>query len=131
MLIRSSIGLAVVVMVVDGVVGRGGRSGKVGWVIIGVGEGGVGVRGRVRLAESRCERSRLLSRSSCGWMLTSGSRNRGSSSEVGDSEVESTGSLVLRSPQWGFTGGGRWEMVVAYSMVAVDITLVFCYTQPG
>ena len=53
-------------------------------------------------------------------MLTSGSRNRGSSSEVEDSEVESTGSSVFRSPQWGFTGGGQWEMVAAYSMVAVD-----------
>ena len=61
-----------------------------------------------------------MSRSSCGWTLPSGSRNRGSSSEVEDSEVESTGSLVLRSPQQEFTGGGRWEMVVAYSMVAVD-----------
>ena len=118
-------------MVVGGGVGRGGRRGKVGRVIIGVGEGGVGVQGRVRLAESQCERSRLLSRSSCGWMLTSESRNRGSSSEVGDSEVESTGSLVLCSPQWGFTSGGRWEMVMAYSMVAVDSTLVFCYTCPG
>ena len=105
--IHSSMGLAVVVMVVDGVVGRGGTREKVGWVVMGVGEGGVGVRGRVRLAESWCERSRLLSSSSCGRMSTSGSRNRGSSSEGEDSEVESTGSLVLRSPQWGFTGGGR------------------------
>ena len=102
------------------VVGSGGWRGKVGRVVIGVGEGGVGVLGRTRLAESWCERSRLLSRSSCGWMLTSGSRNRGSSSEVEDSEVESTGSSVLRSPQRGFTGGGQWEMVVDYSMVAVD-----------
>ena len=79
--IRSSMGLAVVVMVVDRVVGRGGTRGKVGWVVMGVGEGGVGVRGRVRRAESWCERSRLLSSSSCGWTSTSGSRNRGSSSE--------------------------------------------------
>ena len=102
------------------VVGSGGWRGKVGRVVIGVGEGGVGVLGRTRLAESWCERLRLLSRSSCGWTLTSGSRNRGSSSEVEDSEVESTGFSVLRSPQWGFTGGVRWEMVAAYSMVAVD-----------
>ena len=102
------------------VVGSGGGRGKVGRVVIGVGEGGVGVLGRTRLAKSWCERSRLLSRSSCGWTLTSGSRNRGSFSEVEDSEVESTGSSVLRSPQRGFTGGGRWEMVADYSMVAVD-----------
>ena len=41
--IRSSMGLAVVVMIVDGVVERGGMRGKVGWVAMGVGEGGVGV----------------------------------------------------------------------------------------
>ena len=105
--IRSSMGLAVVVMVVDGVVERGGMRGKVGWVVMGVEEGGVGVRGRVRLAESWCERSRLLSSSSCGRTSTSGSRNGGSSSEGEDSEVELTGSSVLRSPQQGFTGGGR------------------------
>ena len=50
--IRSSMGLAVVVMVTGGVSGGGGRRGKVGWVAMGVGEGGVGIRGRVRLAES-------------------------------------------------------------------------------
>ena len=105
--IRSLMGLAVVVMVVDGVDGRGGTRGKVGWVAMGVGEGGVGVQGRVRLAESWCERSRLLSSSSCGRTSTSGSRNGGSSSEGEDSEVESMGSSVLHSPQWGFTGGGR------------------------
>ena len=37
----------------------------------------------------------------------SGSRNGGSSSESEDSEVESIGSSVPHSPQWGFTGGGR------------------------
>ena len=37
----------------------------------------------------------------------SGSRNGGSSSEGEDSEMESMGSSVLRSPQQGFTGGGR------------------------
>ena len=94
-------------MVVDGVVGRGGTRGKVGWVAMGVGEGGVGVQGRVRLAESWCERSRLLSNSSCGRMSTLGSRNGSSSSEGEDFEVESMGSSVLRSLQWGFTGGGR------------------------
>ena len=36
----------------------------------------------------------------------SGSRNGGSSSEDEDSKVESMGSSVLHSPQWGFTGGG-------------------------
>ena len=62
--IHSSMGLAVVVMVTDGVGGGGGKRRKVGWVAIGVGEGGVDVQGRVRLAESWCERSRLLSSSS-------------------------------------------------------------------
>ena len=61
----------------------------------------------------------------------SGSRNGGPSLEGEDSEVESIGSSVLRSPQWGFTGGGRWGMVMAYSMVAVNNMLVFCYTWPG
>ena len=37
----------------------------------------------------------------------SGSRNGGSSSEGEDSKVESMGSSVLCSPQWGFTGGGQ------------------------
>ena len=37
----------------------------------------------------------------------SGSRNRGSSLEDEDSEVESRGSSVFRSPQWGFIGGGQ------------------------
>ena len=50
----------------DGAGRGGGKRGKVGWVAIGVGEGGVGVWGRVRLAESWCERSRLLSSSSWG-----------------------------------------------------------------
>ena len=99
--------VAVVVMIADGVVGRGGTRGKVGWVAMGVGEGGVGVQGRVRLAESWCKRSRLLSSSSCGRTSTSESMNGGSSSEGEDSEVESMGSSVLRSPRWGFTGGGR------------------------
>ena len=94
-------------MVVDGVVRRGGMREKVGWVAMGVGEGGVGVQGRMKLAESWCERSRLLSSSSCGWTSTSGSRNGGSFSEGEDSEVESMGSSVLRSPQWRFTGGGQ------------------------
>ena len=61
----------------------------------------------MRLAESWCERSRLLSSSSWGWMLMSGSRNGSSSLEDEDSEVESIGSSVLHSPQQGFTGGGR------------------------
>ena len=74
---------------------------------IGVGKGGVGVRGRVRLAKSWCKRSRLLSSSSWGWTSMSGSRNRGSSLEGEDSKVESMGSSVLYSPQWGFTGGGQ------------------------
>ena len=41
--IRSLTGLAVVVMVTGRVDGGGGKRGKVGWVLIGVGEGGVGV----------------------------------------------------------------------------------------
>ena len=105
--IHSSMSLAVVVMVTDGAGRGGGKRRKVSWVAIGVGEGGVGVQGRVRLAESWCERSRLLSSSSWGWTSMSGSRNRGSSLEGKDSEVESIGSLVLRSPQRGFTGGGQ------------------------
>ena len=40
------------------------KRGKVGWIAIGVGEGGVGTRGRARLAKSWCERSRVLSCSS-------------------------------------------------------------------
>ena len=30
------------------------------------------------------------------------------------------GSSVLCSPQWGFTSGGRWGMMAAYSMIAVN-----------
>ena len=41
--IHSSMGLAVVVMVTGGAGGGSGKEGKVGWVAIGVGEGGVGV----------------------------------------------------------------------------------------
>ena len=52
-------------------------------------------------------------------MSTSGSRNRGSSLEGEDSEVELMGSSVLHSPQQGFTGEGWWRMVAAYSMVAI------------
>ena len=43
MLIHSSMGLVVVVMVTGGVGRGGGKREKVGWVAIGVGEGGVGV----------------------------------------------------------------------------------------
>ena len=43
MLICSSMGLAAVVMGTGGVSRGGGKRGKVGWVAIGVGEGGVGV----------------------------------------------------------------------------------------
>ena len=64
MLIHSSIGLVVVVMVASGVSGGGGRREKVGWMAIRVGEGGVGAQGRVRLAKSWCERSRVLACSS-------------------------------------------------------------------
>ena len=53
------------VMVIGGGVSRGGgKRGKVGWVVIRVGEGGVGAQGRVRLAESWYERLRVLSWSS-------------------------------------------------------------------
>ena len=41
--IHSSMGLAVVVMVTSGVGRGGGKRGKIGWVAIGVGKGGVGV----------------------------------------------------------------------------------------
>ena len=49
--IHSLMDLVVVVMVDRG----GGKRGKVGWMVIRVGEGGVGVQERVRLAESWCE----------------------------------------------------------------------------
>ena len=62
--IHSLMGLAVVVMVTSRVDRGGDKRGKVGWVVIGIGEGGVGVQGRVRLAKSWCERSRVLSCSS-------------------------------------------------------------------
>ena len=56
-------------MVVGGAASGGlsrgdGKREKVGWIAIRVGEGGVGTQGRVRLAESWCERSRVLSCSS-------------------------------------------------------------------
>ena len=51
-------------MVTGGVSSGGSKRAKVGWVVIRVGEGGVGVRGRVRLAKSWCERSRVLFSSS-------------------------------------------------------------------
>ena len=41
--IHSSMGLVVVVMVTSGVDRGGGTRGKVGWVVIGVGEGGMGI----------------------------------------------------------------------------------------
>ena len=53
-------------------------------------------------------------------MLTSGSRNGGSSLEDEDSEVESMDSPVLCNLQWGFTGGGWWEMMTAYLIVAMN-----------
>ena len=40
--ICSLMGLAIVVMVASGVNGGGGKREKVGWVVIKVGEGGVG-----------------------------------------------------------------------------------------
>ena len=63
--ICSLMGLAVVVMVASGgISGGGGKRGKIGWVAIGVEEGEVGARGRVRLAKSWCKKSRALSCSS-------------------------------------------------------------------
>ena len=55
--IYNSMGLVVVVIVVKcrtngGLSEGGGGRGKVGWVVIGVEEGGVDTQGRVRLAES-------------------------------------------------------------------------------
>ena len=93
-------------MVTGGVGRGGGKREKVGWMVIGVGEGGIDVQGKVRLADSWCKRSRLLSSSSWGWTSMSGSRNGSSSLEDEDSKMESMGSSVLRSPQRGFTGGG-------------------------
>ena len=43
------------------------------------------------------------------------------------------GSSVLHSPQWGSMGGGQWEMMVAYSMVAIDkyTSLLLCLAWVG
>ena len=66
-------------------------------------------------------------------MSTSRSKNGGSSSEGEDSKVELMGSFVLHSPQWGFTGGDWWGMVVAYLIVAIDnhASLLLCLVQIG
>ena len=66
-------------------------------------------------------------------MLMSRPRNGGFSSDGEDSEMESMDSSVVYSPQWGFTGGGHWEMVMAYLMVAVDkhASLLLRLTQVG
>ena len=63
-------------------------------------------------------------------MSTPRSRNGGSSLEGEDSKVESMGSSILCSPQWGFTGGDRWGMMVAYLMIAIDkhASLLLCLT---
>ena len=53
-------------------------------------------------------------------MSTSRSRNNGSSSEGEDLEVELMDLSVHRRPSEGFTGGGLWGMVMAYSMVAMN-----------
>ena len=63
MQIRSSVGLAEVMagdggLTNEGGVASGGR-GNTGVVAMGVGDGGVGWRGIVRLAENCCERSRV------------------------------------------------------------------------
>ena len=66
-------------------------------------------------------------------MLTSRSRNSGSSLEDRDSEVGSMDSSVLCNPQWGFMGRGRWEMMSAYLMVAINeyASLLLCLVQIG
>ena len=65
--------------------------------------------------------------------MTSQSRNGGSSSEGKDLEVESMGSFVFCSSQWGFMGGGQWRMMTACLMVAVDehASLLLCLSQVG
>ena len=65
--------------------------------------------------------------------MTSRSRNSGSSLEGEDSEVESMGSSVLCSSQWGFTDGSQWRMITAYLMVAINehTSLLLCLTQIG
>ena len=54
--------------------GGGGGGTKTMWVGWEVGDGGVGVRGRVSATDSWCERSRERSGVSMSWMGTSGSR---------------------------------------------------------
>ena len=54
--------------------GGGGGGTKTTWVGRVVGDGGVGVQGRVSAADSWCERSREGSGVSAFWMGTPGSR---------------------------------------------------------
>ena len=107
----SSVGFAVVMVGVGGGGGGGGgmKTYRAGWVGR---DGGVGVQGRARAAESWCERSRELSRLSAFGMGTSGSRK---SSSVGGEglDKESWGSVRPCKPQRESVGG-RWEMVESY-----------------
>ena len=74
-----------------GCTGRGGGEKIGGWVAVGVGEGGVGGLGKLRVAESWWERLRVSSSSLVVFTWMSGSRV--SSSEGGEElDVDSEGS---------------------------------------
>ena len=78
--------------------GRAGGEKIGGWIAVGVGEGGVGGLGRLRVAESWWERLRISSSLSLVFTWMSGSR--APSSEGGEGlGVESEGSLFRRKPQ--------------------------------
>ena len=88
-------------VVIEGGLGGGTNTEWDGWV---VGEGGVGVRGRARAADSWCNRSREGSGSLMFWIGTSGSRKSSSDGGEGASE-ESWVSVRPHKPQRGSEGG--------------------------
>ena len=95
---RSSVGLVVVIVGgLGGGRGLGGGTNTEGdeWV---VGDGGVGVQGRAKAADSWCDRSREGSGSLTFWIGTSGSRK--SSSDGGEGAGEELWvSVRPRKPQ--------------------------------
>ena len=96
--------------------GGGGGKGKRGVVLIGVGDGGVGIRGMERAAESWWDNVRVSSSSCTDRRVVSGSRVSSSSvSEWEGSEGESVGegTCGLGKNQRGFRVGGC-EMVGDY-----------------
>ena len=86
------------------VVEHGGGGIKTTWVGRVVGDGGVGVRGRVNAADSWCERSREGSGVSAFWMGTSGSREFSSDGGEGAGD-KSWVSMRPRKPQRELEGG--------------------------